>query len=177
MPSSATRSALLASGISAEKVHVLRNGFRLEEWAARPPRGLNQPFRIGMIGEISPRKGSDRLEGFLKELAGEPDFEVLVVGEGLSDPDFAEKIRERLASNKVKFLGRISPMKDFYREMDLLFVPSRQDPLPTVIVEAGLSAVPVLGARVGGIPEMIENGQNGFLFDNEAEAAEGFQQP
>jgi glycosyltransferase involved in cell wall biosynthesis len=40
-----------------------------------------------------------------------------------------------------------------------------------VIVEAGLSGVPVVGARVGGIPEMIQNGVNGFLFDSEKEAA------
>jgi glycosyltransferase involved in cell wall biosynthesis len=171
-PSEATRAALLAAGVSAARVKVLRNGFRLEEWKARPAHkpGL---FRIGLVGEISHRKGTDRLEGLLAALGEDPLLQVLVIGEGLSERAFAETLKAKLASRRVRFLGRRERMKELYQEMDVLFVPSRQDPLPTVIVEAGLSGVPVVGARAGGIPEMIVDGENGFLFDTESEAAAG----
>jgi glycosyltransferase involved in cell wall biosynthesis len=125
------------------------------------------------VGEISRRKGTDRLEGLLRELGDDPSLQVLVIGEGLSEPSFAGALKERLASRQVRFLGRRARMKELYHEMDVLFVPSRQDPLPTVIVEAGLSGVPVVGSRAGGIPEMVESGDNGFLFETEREAAEG----
>ncbi|MGZ3650029.1 MAG: glycosyltransferase family 4 protein [Bdellovibrionota bacterium] len=169
-PSNATRDALLDAGVSEEKVRVLRNGFRLSDWKARPPRH-GKIFRVGVVGEISHRKGTDRLEPLLRELSREQDLQFLVIGEGLSEPEFARDLERRLASRSVRFLGRRSRMKELYQEMDVLFVPSRQDPLPTVIVEAGLSGVPVVGARNGGIPEMIAEGKNGYLFDTEAEAA------
>lgn len=169
-PSDATRAALLDSGVNEEKVRVLRNGFRLSEWKPRPA-AHGKLFRVGVVGEISHRKGTDRLEPLLRELAKERDIQFLIIGEGLSEPEFARNLEARLASRSVRFLGRRSRMKELYQEMDVLFVPSRQDPLPTVIVEAGLSGVPVVGARNGGIPEMIAEGKNGYLFDTEAEAA------
>jgi len=169
-PSDATRDALLDVGVARERVHTLRNGFRLSDWRVRPaPHG--KIFRVGIVGEISYRKGTDRLAPLLAELAGVQDLQFLVIGEGLSEPKFALDLKARLASRQVRFLGRRTRMKELYQEIDVLFVPSRQDPLPTVIVEAGLSGVPVVGARNGGIPEMIANGKNGFLFDTEAEAA------
>jgi glycosyltransferase involved in cell wall biosynthesis len=169
-PSDATRTALLDAGVPAEKVRTLRNGFRLGDWKPRPPRH-GHLFRVGIVGEISHRKGTDRLAPLLRELAHEKDLQFLVIGEGLSEPEFASELKHRLASKRVRFLGRRTRMKELYQELDVLFVPSRQDPLPTVIVEAGLSGVPAVGARNGGIPEMIADGKNGYLFDTEAEAA------
>jgi glycosyltransferase involved in cell wall biosynthesis len=169
-PSDATRIALLDAGVAAEKVRTLRNGFRISDWKPRPPRHGNL-FRVGIVGEISHRKGTDRLAPLLRELSQEKNLQFLVIGDGLSEPEFARELKERLASKQVRFLGRRTRMKELYHELDVLFVPSRQDPLPTVIVEAGLSGVPVVGARNGGIPEMIADGKNGYLFDTEAEAA------
>ncbi len=169
-PSVATKNSLLEAGAPAEKTFVLRNGFRVDEWKARPAQHGNI-FRVGLVGEISRRKGSDRLEKILFDLKPGPDYQFLFIGEGLSEKAFAENLEARLASRQVRFLGRRERMKELYHELDVLLVPSRQDPLPTVIVEAGLSGVPIVGARNGGIPEMIEHGKNGFLFDTESEAA------
>jgi|GEM_PF-4557506 len=169
-PSQATLDSLVQAGVPKEKTAVLRNGFRADEWKARPAQH-GPLFRVGLVGEISRRKGTDRLEKILAVLGPSPDFQFLVIGEALSDPAFADDLKSRLASRQVRFLGRRERMKELYQEMDVLLVPSRQDPLPTVIVEAGLSGLPIVGARAGGIPEMIEPGRNGFLFDTEAEAA------
>jgi glycosyltransferase involved in cell wall biosynthesis len=174
-PSEATRRSLLLAGVPEAKAATLRNGFRVNEWKARPPQH-GHLFRVGLVGEISKRKGTDRLERVLAELGPVKDFQFLIIGEGLSEPAFAHDLKARLASRQVRFLGRRERMKELYQEMDVLLVPSRQDPLPTVIVEAGLSGVPVVGARAGGIPEMISNGKNGFLFDTEAEAAASLRQ-
>jgi L-malate glycosyltransferase len=175
-PSGATREALLLAGVPPAKVAVLHNGFQLENWKARGPRADSETLRVGLVGEISHRKGHDRLPGILEALKNrgerESAFEFLVVGEGLSDPAFAGEVRARLAGAAVRFLGRQEKMQEVYKQLDALLVPSRQDPLPTVIVEAGLSGLPIVAARAGGIPEMVQNGVNGYLFGNEAEAAE-----
>lgn len=170
-PSEATRSSLLAAGVPAGKARVLRNGFRVSEWAPRPARMEGAPLSLGFVGELSPRKGVDRLGAILDRLTGVGEAKLTVVGEGLSDPVYAGKVRSELEGKGAVFLGRRSDVKELYQGFDLLLVPSRQDPLPTVIVEAGLSGVPVIGARAGGIPEMIEDGRNGFLFGTEEEAA------
>ena len=58
------------------------------------------------------------------------------------------------------------------QKIDVLLVPSRQDPLPTVVIEAGLSGVPVLGSRVGGMKEMLEEGKNGYFAESGLEYGE-----
>lgn len=171
VPSAATREALVRAGVAGEKVRVLRNGFRVEEWKRRPLREGSQ-FRIGVVGEISRRKGTDRVEGLLSAFREDPSVRIEVIGEGLSEPEFAAGLRRRLGSDRIQFLGRRADVKALYQEMDLLFVPSRQDPLPTVIVEAGLSGVPIVGSAAGGIPEMVENGSNGFTYDMDRESPE-----
>jgi glycosyltransferase involved in cell wall biosynthesis len=153
----------------------LNNGFRLDQWQPRSPREPGPKFRIAMVGEISPRKGTDRLPGILRALREKGGFdgcELLMIGEGLSAPEFAAEMRQTLKDEPVSFLGRREDVPRLLQNMDLLLVPSRQDPLPTVIVEAALSGVPALGSRAGGIPEMIVEGKTGYLADSDEEYAE-----
>ena len=174
VPSMATKESLLSAGLSSEKVNVLHNGFSLSDWKPRPRRSQFSKIIIGMIGEISPRKGSDRISSILDHLKrkGFENYELWIIGEGLSNLHFAENLKRALASNpRVKFLGRRSDVRELLQELDVLFVPSQQDPLPTVIIEAGLSGLPVIASPVGGSPEMVKHGVNGFLAANNDEFA------
>jgi glycosyltransferase involved in cell wall biosynthesis len=174
-PSQATRSALLEAKVPGQKCFVLNNGFHLGDWSRRPPREPSSSFRIALVGEISSRKGTDRLPGIiraLRERGGADGCEFVVIGEGLSDPNFAAEVRESLQGAPVAFLGRREDVPRLLQSIDLLLVPSRQDPLPTVIVEAALSGVPAVGSRAGGIPEMIVEGQTGYLAESDEEYAD-----
>lgn len=176
-PSEATRQALLDAGVDERSVEVLHNGFRLQDWKARSIRVKNHPLVVGVIGEISERKGHDFLIGVIDHLIKceiEPsDIQFRIIGEGLSDKNFSEQIKLKLnATGWVHFLGRREDVKEQLQSIDLILVPSRQDPLPTVIVEAYYSGVPAIGRSVGGIPEMIQDGENGFLADTSQEMAE-----
>lgn len=169
----ATNESLINAGIPEEKVRLLRNGFPVQEWQVRPGRIEGSPVTLGFIGELSHRKGVDRLLPILEKVTGLGEVKLVVVGEGLSDPAYAARMKAELAAKGAELVGMVKETKPLYPRFDLLLVPSRQDPLPTVVVEALLSGVPVIGARNGGIPEMFEHGKSGFLFDTEEEAAIG----
>ena len=75
-----------------------------------------------------------------------------------------EKLR---LDNKVRFLGSLS-IGDIQAELtgsSCLAMPSFQENAPLAIEEAMAAGVPVVGAKVGGIPEMVEHGRTGFLVD------------
>ncbi|MGE3260412.1 MAG: glycosyltransferase family 4 protein [Bacteriovoracia bacterium] len=163
-PSAATRLALVQSGVSPVKVKVLNNGFKVDEWQARPERKGGE-LTLGFVGELSERKGVDRLPEILRACNQRMNCRLLLVGDAVSDPVFGKTIRKAFEGfgKKVEFLGRRNDVKEILQGVDVLLVPSRQDPLPTVIVEAGLSGVPVVASPVGGIAEMVTDGENGYL--------------
>jgi len=84
---------------------------------------------------------------------------------GSGEPDYVRNLRERFAGPQVKFLGFVSP-EEFYCSVDVLIVPSLyHDPNPLVVMDALSRGIPVIGAQRGGIPEIIEEGKTGFLFE------------
>ncbi len=174
VPSNASRAELHRIGIA--HVKTLYNGFRATEWKSKKPRQSDDPFRIGMVGEISERKGADRWEEIVRELSVKHgNVEFFVIGEGLSDPEFAQSIQNALAKYSVKFLGRRSDMKEQYAQLDAILVLSKQDPLPTVIIEAGFTGVPAIGTKVGGIPELIDHEQTGFLVESDEDVIKSIE--
>jgi glycosyltransferase involved in cell wall biosynthesis len=169
VPSKATKDSLLGAGLPESKVQVLHNGFQPGEWHARPARKAG-PLTLAFVGEISFRKGADRLAAILSAVRTKVAAELWIIGDSLSDPAFGAQVRAELEPLGAKFWGKRNDVKDLLQSVDVLLVPSRQDPLPTVIVEAGLSGVPVVASPSGGIPEMVK--ENGFLAADTGEYAQ-----
>lgn len=121
--------------------------------------------RFGFIGTLSREKGIDWLLKIFSRLPTSLNAELWVAGEG--KPNFVTELHERYASDRIRFLGRVKP-EDYYPEIDMLIVPSLwEEPLGMVVPEAFTYAVPVLASRRGGLPEMIIEEKNGYLFDVE----------
>ena len=119
-------------------------------------------LRLGFIGRIESLKGIDFL---IKELESLPKdkYELYIAGEGKTP--YTGKIEGRDLGMPIHWLGFMQPEK-LFPMIDLLIVPSLwQEPFGRVIVEAYAQGVPVLASRVGGIPEIVEEGVTGFLFD------------
>jgi glycosyltransferase involved in cell wall biosynthesis len=129
----------------------------------RPPRAPDAPFTIGFIGRIVPEKG---LETLLDAAAKLPStgWRLLVAG-GVSPPLDTNELRARVAGLPVNWLG-VVPAAEFYPQIDLLVVPAIwADPGPLVVHEAFANAVPVVGTRMGGITDFIEQGVTGWLYE------------
>lgn len=148
---------------SKAKIQIVIHNVRVMSVAGTPrPAFDGRPVRFGYIGTLAPAKGIEWLLEIFAGLTG-INAELWVAGRG--EENYESGLRRRFSSNRVRFLGQVAA-DTFYPRIDLLVVPSLwEEPLGMVVPEAFAHGVPVLGARCGGIPEMIEPGRSGLLFD------------
>ncbi|RLG46813.1 MAG: hypothetical protein DRN92_04515 [Thermoproteota archaeon] len=117
---------------------------------------------FGFIGTLAPHKGVEILLKIFKKIKKE-NWVLLIAGEGKKD--YEDYLKTKYKDENVIFLGKIKPEK-FFPRVNAIIVPSIwEEPLGMVIPEAFYFGIPVLGSKLGGIPEMIREGINGLLFD------------
>ena len=135
-------------------------GFRERRF---PPTG---PWKLGVIGRISPEKGHLALMDAVRLLKAEGHRIALTVAGAplFSSTEYEAEVRRRAEGLDVHFAGWIDDIGPFLAELDLSVVPSIAEPGPTrVIPEAFSAGVPVVALPTGGIPEVIRDRRNGFL--------------
>lgn len=127
---------------------------------------------VGTVGQLTPRKGQlEVIEAFTEVAREIPDAVLLIVGQPIfnRDAEYAAcLVRAAHASNvpdQIRLLGPREDVPALMRAFDLLVVNSRSEPFGLTIVEAMLSGTPVLAAAVDGIPEIVRNGESGWLID------------
>jgi glycosyltransferase involved in cell wall biosynthesis len=157
-------------GIPAAKVETIHYG--LDEppspWGMNAPDTVPAPARVLLaVSRLTPQKGLDvavRALPLVRER--HPDAVLVVLGEG---PE-----RARLEADGVYLLGRVPDVTAWLRRADLLVHPARWEGFGLALLEAMLSAVPVVASRVSSIPEIVRDGETGILVppdDHEALAA------
>ncbi|MDE0191926.1 MAG: glycosyltransferase family 4 protein, partial [Gammaproteobacteria bacterium] len=120
------------------------------------------------VGGLVEHKGVATLLAAFARLAGElPQASLWLVGDGLAVDDLKAAAAE-YGLCQVRFLGQRSPDKlaDIYRQARLVVLPSLWlENAPLVAIEASAYGRAVVASRVGGLPELVEDGRTGFLFD------------
>jgi len=98
-----------------------------------------------------------------------PDFKLKIVGDGPEKDNLKEQAKKLGIENKIEFLGKLNleETKDVMKHCYLLCLPSVSEGLPRVIMEAMALSKPVVASNVGGIGEIVKNGETGFLFEKE----------
>jgi glycosyltransferase involved in cell wall biosynthesis len=161
-------------GVPQERVAVVltpidTRAFRpLERSAACRAAGLDPGRRyllfVGRLQE-SHKRVSVLIRAFA-ELADEhPDTDLLIVGEG-GDGDWLRDLAAELAPDRVRFLGWLSgatSLTPLYSAAECLVLPSLKEGFPTVVGEAMACGRPVVAFRVGGVGELVREGETGWL--------------
>jgi glycosyltransferase involved in cell wall biosynthesis len=132
-------------------------------WALSVPcRQQDETVRFGFIGTLTQSKGIELLLKVFKRIS-KSNWQLHIAGTGPSL--YENMLHDSYAGTNVIFHGVQKPV-DFYPNIDVLVVPSIwNDTFPGVVFEGLAFGKPLIGARRGGIPEMIEDHVNGLLFD------------
>lgn len=159
-PNNSQKALLKMVGIPDNKMVVLpyTSDFRPKDTVM--PAGKYLGYAGGLIKE----KGVHVL---LRALSLLPeDIKLLIAGEGIFKEDLV-KLSEKLGiDDRVYFMGKLSrkEMRDFYDKINILVVPSLWPEVFGIVgLEAMASGKPVIGSNIGGIPDWIDDGANGFL--------------
>ena len=119
---------------------------------------------ILFVGRLAHQKNPEAMINVARQtLSARADAVFLVVGDGPFLPAMQEQLQD--LSPRVRFLGFQRDVTPFYTAADVLFLPSRYEGLPMTLIEAFARGVPAVGSTVGGIPEVVVDGVNGFLCD------------
>jgi glycosyltransferase involved in cell wall biosynthesis len=145
-------------------IHNARNVKDLGVTIGDQVPAYDRPMRFGYIGRLEKAKGVEvLLDTFCAE--NNLDAELWIAGTGKEKYESA--LKKRYNMKKIRFLGRVK-QREFFPQVDVVITPSLlNEALGMVVAEAFAFGKPVIGARRGGIPEMIRDGENGLLFDPE----------
>jgi glycosyltransferase involved in cell wall biosynthesis len=154
----------LARYVRESNLHVIPNGTPDAGFRERA-FGPGRSWRIGMIGRISPEKGQAEFLEAIALLAPQfPGAKFAICGAPTTPAGkYLNFVSELARGLPVEFLGWRDDIAAVLAELDLLVVPSKDEGMGRVIVEAFSAGVPVVAFGAGGIPEVITDGETGFL--------------
>ncbi|MFL1463224.1 glycosyltransferase family 4 protein [Roseococcus sp. DSY-14] len=149
-------------------IHVMLSGVDLD--AFRPARDQPpRPLTLGYVGRMSPEKDPLRFVALAEALHRKlPELRFAMYGEGAMEGEVRARIAGGSAAAVIEYRGYVDHVREALHAVDAVMLPSRVDGRPNVVMEANACGVPVFGAPVGGIPELIEDGANGWLLRPDA---------
>ena len=92
-----------------------------------------------------------------------PDIQLVYVGKGDLERELKGEAYRTGVSDKVRFLGWRDDIPDIMQILDIFVLPSLNEGMGRVLVEAMASGKPIVASKVGGIPDLVKDGHNGFL--------------
>jgi len=127
-------------------------------------RGFPNAFWIGSIAELHPTKGLDTLvEAFAAIAHDLPSTVLVIMGDGSEWAKLQKLVQIYDLPDRVVLAGFVKDASKHLPALDIFVLPSRSEALGYALLEAGLASLPSIGTRVGGIPEIIEDGKTGLL--------------
>jgi glycosyltransferase involved in cell wall biosynthesis len=156
------RSAGLSARIgTAEQYRVVRNGVPLDEFSAQPQP---VPGRIVALGRLAPQKRPDlAVKAFAGARTRYPEAELHFVGEGPLHAEVEALIADLGLRGAVKLLGQRAHVPPLLARASCLLLASDYEGCPFSVLEAMAAGVPVVATRVGGVPELVDDGVTGLL--------------
>ncbi|OIN93770.1 hypothetical protein CO015_02795 [candidate division WWE3 bacterium CG_4_8_14_3_um_filter_42_11] len=150
--------------IFQDRLRVIPNGVDTQFYS--PSKRKLFPRYIISIGRLVEEKGFDVLIGaFEKAQTRHSEIKLYIVGEGPSDQNLKQLVKDRNLSQSVSFLGYRDEVKKLLGGAEIYVQTSKVEGLGISILEAMATGLPVIATQVGGIPEVIRNQYNGILIE------------
>jgi glycosyltransferase involved in cell wall biosynthesis len=161
------------AGVHADRLHVFRNAIDTDRFRPAAPSGraflqsfFSRPraLLVGAAGRLSPEKGFDILvEAAAPVIAACPHAGFVLFGDGPLRDALARRIARLGLQEHFVLAGFRADLDRWLNGFDLTVLPSYTEGLPNVVLESFAARVPVVATAVGGTPEVITDGVNGYL--------------
>jgi O-antigen biosynthesis protein len=161
------------AGWHPEKVQAVSSGIDLKLLSPKPRSKtlvarhaiLDDELVIGFSGRLSIEKAPEIFLQIALLCQSIPRLRFFITGAG----PMADEIQKQAAAlptwARLEFLGLVDDVYEYFTLYDILLLPSRVDGRPLVVMEALACGIPVIASNVGGLPDLLTNGQNGYLVE------------
>lgn len=156
--------------IPSHKIQVIYNGYEdlgsqentPEDW---PNFAEANDFVIGIVANIRPiKRMEDAIDALARVWATYPSVKLIVIGDGDAS-SLMERSKQRGISHRVCFVGARSNAVDYIHQFHVGVLCSQSEGFSNALIEYMQCGKPVVCSRVGGNPEIVSHGDNGFLYD------------
>jgi glycosyltransferase involved in cell wall biosynthesis len=167
------RTLVVRTGVPRERTVVIPDGIELplnlpgaaEKSRIRKSWGWREEdFVLGQLGAFTAEKGQDiALQALVRLAERLPGARLVLAGDGspLRDHAFLPSVRQQ--GERVRVLAGVNDLGDFLPGLDLFLMPSKSEGLGSSALLAMAYGLPVVGSRVGGLPEVIRENETGWL--------------
>ncbi len=141
---------------------------REEKARIRGDLGMGDKFTVGLVGRVKHFKGQHLLVRAIEKLKSEGiDASAVIVG-GCMEPDYLDDLKRYVAGEglDVVFHGFHENIPQLMQCFDVVVLTTKNETFGLVLVEAMLAGAPVIGSNAGGVPEIIDHGETGLLFES-----------
>ena len=176
----ATRSLARDLNLPRDVIGVITNGVDTEFHApgkdrdgTRKELGLPADRQVLLaVGNLKPIKGHQVLLEAVQSLGGESErLTTVFVGDDYLDGSLQQWTARHLSDRDVRFVGLREDVRPWYQAADIFVLPSLWEGMSNALLEAMSSGLPVIATRVGGNPDVIEDGLSGMMVEAESSAA------
>lgn len=154
---------LIHNGLDPYKINF-KNHEEARKFIIEKIKTTKEPKRvIGTIANLYPAKGIEFFVKSAKHFSDNEDSIFVIIGDGKDRDKLERIIRDEGLNERVFILGQVDNASEYITAFDVFVLSSIKEGFPWVLLEAMSAKVPVIATSVGAVPEIIEDGKNGFI--------------
>lgn len=159
---------LIERGFDPQHIFTIYNGldFSKAKNEAKPSKAGDEDIVVGIAARLTPIKDIGTvIRAFSLAYEKNNRLKLLIAGTGEDEQELKKLARKLKIDNRVEFVGWISDVPGFFSNVDINVLASLSETFPYSLLEGAYEHCPAIASRVGGIPALIDHGENGFLFE------------